>query len=114
VLAFRLQGVEAGQEGPDAELELVVGGAAGQLGGQLDGVGELAGEQGGEEGPHAADVLVAGLGVGAAPGGPPGRRSPGCRSTGAGRCPSRSFVRLAMNRSAVMTGKKQQAAAFLS
>ena len=37
-------------------------------GGQLDGVGELAGGQGGEEGPHAADELVAGLGVGAGPG----------------------------------------------
>jgi hypothetical protein len=36
-------GVEAGQEGADAELELVVGGDPGQLGGQLDGVGELAG-----------------------------------------------------------------------
>jgi hypothetical protein len=60
--------VEAGQEGPDAELELVVGGDAGQLGGQLDGVGELAGGQGGEEGLHAADELVAGRRVGAGSG----------------------------------------------
>ena len=35
-------GVEAGQEGADAELELVVGGDAGQLGGQVDGVGDFA------------------------------------------------------------------------
>src|SRR5688500_431255 len=61
-------GLEAGQEGVDAELELVVGGDPGQLRGQLDGVGELAGWQGGEKGPHAADELVAGLRGGAGPG----------------------------------------------
>src|SRR5215216_5160075 len=65
---FWLLGVEAGQEGADAELELVVGGDAGQQRGQLDVVGELARREGGEEGPHAADELVAGLGVGAGPG----------------------------------------------
>jgi hypothetical protein len=36
-------GLEAGQEGADAELELVVGGDPGQLRGQLDGMGELPG-----------------------------------------------------------------------
>jgi hypothetical protein len=36
-------GVEAGEEGVDAELELVVGGDAGQERGELDVVGELAG-----------------------------------------------------------------------
>jgi len=51
-----LLGVEAGQEGADAELELVVGGAAGQLGGQLDGVGELAGG----EGAYAASLRARG------------------------------------------------------
>jgi hypothetical protein len=68
LLAFRLLGVETGQEGPDAEVELVVGGDPGQQAGELDGVGELARGQGGEKGPHAADELVAGLGVGAGPG----------------------------------------------
>src|SRR5437867_12832293 len=63
-----LLGVEAGEEGVDAELELVVGGDAGQLRGQLYGVGELAGGEGGEEGPRAADELVAGRRVGAGAG----------------------------------------------
>jgi hypothetical protein len=40
-------GLEAGQEGTDAELELVVGGDPGQLRGQLDGVGKLARREGG-------------------------------------------------------------------
>jgi hypothetical protein len=61
-------GAEPGDEGADAELELVVGGDAGQQRGQRDGVGELARGQGGEEGVEAADELVAGLGVGAGPG----------------------------------------------
>jgi hypothetical protein len=52
----------------DAELELVVGGDAGQQRGELDVVGELAGWEGGEEGPHAAHELVAGLRVGAGAG----------------------------------------------
>src|ERR671912_1622657 len=65
---FWLLGVEAGQEGSDAELELVVGGDPGQLRGQFDGVEELARWQGGEEGPHAADELVAGLRGGAGAG----------------------------------------------
>jgi len=69
VLGFGLLlGVEAGQEGTDTELELVVGGAAGQQRDELDVVGELAGGQGGEEGPHAAHELVAGLRGGAGPG----------------------------------------------
>jgi hypothetical protein len=57
-------GVEAGEEGADAELELVVGGDPGQQRGELDVVGELARGEGGEKGPHAADELVA-LGVAA-------------------------------------------------
>jgi hypothetical protein len=40
-------GLEAGQEGTDAELELVVGGDPGQRRGQLDGVGKLARREGG-------------------------------------------------------------------
>jgi hypothetical protein len=39
--------VEAGEEGADAELELVVGGDPGQQGGQVDGMGELARREGG-------------------------------------------------------------------
>jgi hypothetical protein len=62
VVGCRLLGLEAGQEDPDAELELVVGGDPCQQGGELDGVGELARGQGGEEAVEAADELVAGLG----------------------------------------------------
>jgi hypothetical protein len=43
VLRLGLLGLEAGEEGADAELELVVGGDQGQQRGQLDGVGELTG-----------------------------------------------------------------------
>jgi NADPH:quinone reductase-like Zn-dependent oxidoreductase len=50
-------GVEAGQEGADAELELVVGGDPGQQRGELDGVGELARWQGGFDRNLRAPVL---------------------------------------------------------